>query len=66
VLFAIYLYAKFGGARTLPDARAVKNVFCLCVCLSVCLFVTLLNNGIFMHDFAMMLLKYRNDFDTVG
>ena len=40
--------------------------FFLSVCLSVCLFVTLLNVRDCAHDFAMKALEYRNDFDTVG
>ena len=40
--------------------------FFLFVCLSVCLFVTLLNVRDCAPDFAMKSLEYRNDFDTVG
>jgi len=36
------------------------------VCLSVCLFVTLLNVRDCAPDFAMKALEDRNDFDTVG
>ena len=35
-------------------------------CLSVCLFVTLLNVRVYAPDFAMKALEYRNDFDAVG
>ena len=39
---------------------------CVSVCLFVCLFVTLLNIRDCAPDFAMKVLEYRNDFDTVG
>jgi len=35
-------------------------------CLSLCLFVRLLNVRVCAPDFAMKVLQYRNDFDTVG
>jgi len=59
--------AKFGEARISPAAGAAKNVefFCLSVCSSVCLLVTLLNVRDCTADFAMKALEYRNDFDTV-
>jgi len=73
---------RFGGARTcsrssitLPclvvlgfqtAARAAKNFEFLPVCLSVCLFVTLLNVRDCSPAFAIKALEYRNDFDAVG
>ena len=63
----LYHLAKFGGARISPAARAAKNVefFCLSVvCLSVCLFVTLLNVRVCAPDFAMKALDCKNDFDS--
>ena len=38
----------------------------LSVCLSVCVFVKLLNVKDYAPDFAMKALEYRNDFDTIG
>jgi len=64
VLEVLYHRAKFGGARILPATGVAKNVEFF-VCLSVCLFVTLLNVRNCVPDFAMMALDYRNDFDTV-
>ena len=67
MLEVLYHHAKFGGARNSPVAGVAKNVeFFLFVCLSVCLFVTLLNFRHCAPDFAMKALEYRNDFDTVG
>ena len=40
--------------------------FYLSMCLSVCLFVTLLNVRYCAPDFAMKALECRNDFDAVG
>ena len=45
--------------------RAAKNVEFI-VCLSVYLFVTLLNVRDCAPDFAMKAVKYKNDFDAVG
>jgi len=56
VLEVLYHHAKFGAARISPAA----------VCLSVSLFVTLVNVRDRAHDFAMKSLEYRNDFDAVG
>jgi len=64
VLEVLYHHAKFGGARISPAAEAAKNVEFFC--LSVCLFVTLLNVRDCAPDFAMKALEYRNDFDTVA
>ena len=68
MLEVLYHRANFGGARISPAAGAAKNVefFRLFVCLSVCLLVTLLNVRDCAPDFAMKVLEYRNDFDTVG
>ena len=67
MLEVLYHHAKFGEARISPAAGVAKNVeFFLSVCLSVCLFVTLLNVRDCAPDFAMKALEYRNDFDTVG
>ena len=66
MLEVLYHHAKFGGARISPAARVAKNVVFLSVCLSVCLFVTLLNVRDCAPDFAMKALEYRNDFDAVG
>ena len=51
-----------------PPPGWPKKLSFLCVCLSVCLFVTLtlLNVRDCAPDFAMKALEYRNDFDTVG
>jgi len=35
-------------------------------CLSVCLFLTLLNVRDYAPDFTMKALEHRNDFDAVG
>ena len=57
-------HAKFGGARILPADGAAKNVeFFVCL---PCLFVTLVNVRDCAPDFAMKVLEYRNDSDTVG
>jgi len=64
VLEVLYHHAKFGGARISPAAGVAKNVEFLC--LSVCLFVTLLNVRDCAPDFAMKSLEYRNNFDAVG
>jgi len=64
VLDVLYHHAKFGGARISPAAGTAKNVELFC--LSVCLFVTLLNVRDCALDFGMNALEYRNDFDTVG
>jgi len=63
VLDVLYHHAKLGGARISPAAGAAKNVEFFC--LSVCLFVTLLNVRDCAPDFAMKAWEYRNDFDTV-
>ena len=65
MLEVLYHHAKFGGARISLAAGAAKNVEFF-VCLSVCLFVTLLNVRDCAPDFAMNALEYRNDFDSVG
>ena len=65
MLEVLYHRAKFGGAWISPAAGAAKNVEFF-VCLSVCLFVTLLNVRDCAPDFAMKALEYTNDFDTVG
>ena len=65
MLEVLYHHAKFGGAWISPAAGVAKNVEFF-VCLSVCLFVTLLNVRDCAPDFAMKALEYRNDFDTVG
>jgi len=52
------------GARISLAAGAAKNVEFFC--LSVCLFVTLLNVRDCAPDFATKALEYRNDFDAVG
>ena len=64
MLEVLYHHAKFGGARISPAAGVAKNV--VFFCLSVCLFVTLLNVRDCAPDFAMKALAYRNDFDAVG
>ena len=68
MLEVLYHHAKFGGARISPAAGVAKNVeiFCLSVCLSVRLSVTLLNVRDCVSDFAMKALEYRNNFDNVG
>ena len=65
MLEVLYHHAKFGGARISPAAGVAKNVDFF-VCLSVCLFVTLLNVRVCAPDFAMKALEYRNDFDAIG
>jgi len=64
VLEVLYHHAKFGGARISPAAGTAKNVE-FCVCLSVCLSVTLLSVRDCAPDFAMKALEY-NNFDAVG
>ena len=64
MLEVLYHHVKFGGARISPAAGVAKNVEFFC--LSVCLFVTLLNVRDCAPDFAMKSWEYRNDFDTVG
>jgi len=59
VLDVLYHYAKLGKTRISPAAGAAKNVEFF-VCLSVCLFVTLLNVRECAPDFAMKALDYRN------
>ena len=61
MLEVLYHHAKFGGQIS-PAAGATKNVEFSSVCLSV----TLLNDGDSAYDFAMKLLDYRNAFDTIG
>ena len=61
MLEVLYRHAKFGVARISPAAGVAKNVEFF-----VCLSVTLLNVRDCAHDFAMMALEYRNDFDAVG
>jgi len=51
------------GFHPPPGRPQTLNFF---VCLSVFLFVTLLNVRDCAPDFAMKALEYRNDFDTVG
>ena len=65
MLEVFYLHAKFGWARISHAAEATKNVECF-VCLSVCLFVTIVNARVCAHNFVKKALEYRNDFDTVG
>ena len=65
MLEVLYHHAKFGVARISPAAGVAKNVEFF-VCLSVCLFVSLLNVRDCVPDFAMKALEYRNDFDAVG
>jgi len=48
----------------LPPGR--PNTLSFFVCLFVCLFVTLLNVRDCAPDFAVKVLEYRDDFDTVG
>ena len=64
MLKVLYHRAKFGGARISPAAGEAKNVEFFC--LSVCVFVTLLNVRDCAPDFAMKAWEYRNDFDTIG
>ena len=65
MLEVLYHHAKFGGARISPAAGVPKNVEFF-VCLSVSLFVTLLNVRHCAPDFAMKAFEYRNNFDAVG
>ena len=64
MLEVLYHRDKFGGAWISPAAGAAKNVEQ--TCLSICLFVTLLNVRDCAPDFARKVLEYRNDFDAVG
>ena len=67
MLEVLYYRAKFGGTRISPAVGVAKNVeFFLSVCLSVCLFVTLLSVRDCAPDFAMKALEYRNYFDAFG
>jgi len=52
------------GAGISPAGGAAKDVEFSC--LSVCLFVTLLNVRDCASNFAMKALEDRNDFDAVG
>jgi len=45
--------------------KTLSFFVCLFVCLSVCLFVTLLNVRVCTPDFAVKVLEYKKDFDTV-
>ena len=65
MLEVLYHRAKFGGARISPSARATKTLSFV-VCLSGCLFVTLVNVRVCAHDFVMKALERRNDFDIAG
>ena len=65
MLKVLYHHAKFGRAQISPAARMAKDVEFF-VCLSLCLFVTLLNVRDCAPDFAMKALEYRNNFDAVG
>jgi len=65
VLEVLYHHAKFGGTRISPAAGVAKNAEFF-VCLSICMFVTLLNVRDCAPDLAMKAWEYRNDFDTVG
>ena len=73
MLEVLYHRAKFGGARISPAAGVAKNVEFF-VCLSVCLFITLLNVNLVTllnvkdcaPDFAMKALQNRNSVDAVG
>ena len=65
MLDVLYHHAMFGGAGISPAAGVAKNVEFF-VCLSVCLFITLLNIRDCAPDFVMKALEYRNDFDAVG
>jgi len=65
VLEVLYHHVKFGRTRISPAAGVAKNVEFF-VCLTVCLYVTLLNVRDCAPDFAMKALEYRNDFDAVG
>ena len=65
MLEVLYHRARFGGTRILRAAGLAKNVEFF-VCLSVCLFVTLLNVRDCALDFAMKAFEYRNDLDAVG
>jgi len=65
VLEVLYHLVQFGGARISPAAGVTKNVEFF-VCLSVCLFVTLLNIRHCAPDFAMKALEYRTDLDVIG
>ena len=65
MLEVLYHYAKLGGARISPAAGAAKTLD-ESFCLSVCLFVTLLNVRDRAPDFAIKAWEYRNDVDTVG
>ena len=56
----------FGGAQISPAAGGPKTLSFLSVCLSICLFVRLLNVRDCVPDFDMKSLEYRNDFDAVG
>ena len=65
MLEVLYHHVKIGGAQISPAAGEAKNVQFF-VCLSVCLFVTLLNVRDCAPDFAKKALEYRNDFDAIG
>jgi len=52
--------AKYGGTQISPAAVATETVGL------VFLSVTFFNIRVCVHDFAMKVFEYRNDFDTVG
>ena len=57
MLEVVYHRAKFGRAPITPAAWAANNVE---FCLSVCLFVTVVNVRDCAHDFAKKALEYRS------
>jgi len=61
MLEVLYQQGKFGMAWTSPFTGVTKGVEFF-----VCVSITLLNNRVFAHDFALKALEYRNDFDTFG
>ena len=66
MLEVLYHHAKFGWTQISPAAGVAKNVEFLSICLSVCLFVTLLNVRDCAPDFAVKALEYINYFDAIG
>jgi len=65
VLEVLCHHAKFGGGSDFIRRRGPPKTLSFFVCLSVCLFITLLNVRVCAPDFAMKALECRNDVDAV-
>ena len=65
-----YKVQKFSSGTGTPRwcrKKGCKMVVCLVTFWpGLCLFVMLVNVRVCVHDFAMKVLEYRNEFDAVG